>query len=43
MIKNKIIYLIITILSIISFSGIYAQNEELSLLGKIIYIDPGHQ
>ena len=42
MIKNKIIYLIITILSIISFSGIYAQNEELSLLGKIIYIDPGH-
>lgn len=42
MIKNKIIYLIITILSIISFSGIYAQNEEFSLLGKIIYIDPGH-
>lgn len=42
MLKNKIICLIITMISILSFNCIYAQNEEFSLLGKIIYIDPGH-
>ena len=42
MLKNKIICLIITMISILSFNCIYAQNEEFSLLGKVIYIDPGH-
>ena len=42
MLKYKIIILIMTIVSIFSFNNIYADNYELPLLGKVIYIDPGH-
>ncbi len=40
--KYKIIILFITIVSILSINIIDASNNELSLLGKVIYIDPGH-
>ena len=42
MIKFKIISLVIVILGIISFNKVYADNYSLPLLGKVIYIDPGH-
>lgn len=40
--KYKIISLFITIISILSINIINASNNELPLLGKVIYIDPGH-
>ncbi len=42
MLKFKIICLILTVISIIGLNGIYASNSEMPLLGKVIYIDPGH-
>ena len=40
--RYKVMTLLITILSILSINIIHASNNELSLLGKVIYIDPGH-
>ena len=40
--KFKIIIIICTIISILSISKVYAIINSYSLLGKTIYIDPGH-
>ncbi len=40
--KYKIIVLIIFIVLVFSFSKAYAHINDLPLLGKVIYIDPGH-
>ena len=40
--KYKVIVLILTILSILSINIIHASNNDLTLLGKVIYLDPGH-
>lgn len=40
--KLKIIIFICLILSIISISKVYAQISNYNLLGKTIYLDPGH-
>lgn len=42
MFKSKIYILIIFVLSICIFGMINTNAQELPLLGKIIYIDPGH-
>lgn len=42
MINNKIASLFISMICILSISIIKANNNDLSLLGKVIYIDPGH-
>ncbi len=42
MIKSKILSLMLVICFILSFSIIRAKTNELPLLGKVIYIDPGH-
>jgi len=40
--KFKIIIIICTFISIVSISKVYAIINSYTLLGKIIYIDPGH-
>lgn len=40
--RHKITVLMLTIISILSINIIKASNNDLSLLGKVIYIDPGH-
>lgn len=40
--KYKVIALILTILSILGINIIHASNNDLTLLGKVIYLDPGH-
>jgi N-acetylmuramoyl-L-alanine amidase len=40
--KFKIIIIICTLISILSISKVYAIVNSCSLLGKTIYIDPGH-
>lgn len=40
--KFKIIMIVCMLLSIISISKVYAEVFSYTLLGKIIYIDPGH-
>lgn len=40
--KYKLSFLLITILCILSINIIEASNNDLTLLGKVIYIDPGH-
>lgn len=42
MLKLKVFILFLTITSIFCISIGYADNSELPLLGKVIYIDPGH-
>lgn len=42
MFKYKLFVLILIITGIFCFKTIYADNNELSLIGKVIYIDPGH-
>ena len=42
MLKYKIYVLLIFLISLCSINYIYAKNNELLLLGKVIYIDPGH-
>lgn len=42
MLKYKIYVLILFLLTLGSINYIHAQNNELPLLGKVIYIDPGH-
>lgn len=42
MIKMKFFILFLSIISIFCINIGYADNNELSLLGKVIYIDPGH-
>ena len=42
MLKNKIMMLLVTIVGILSINIINASNNDLPLLGKVIYIDPGH-
>jgi hypothetical protein len=42
MFKYKIYILLIFLLTLISINVIKAKNNELSLLGKVIYLDPGH-
>lgn len=42
MIKMKFFILFLSIISIFCINIGYADNSELSLLGKVIYIDPGH-
>lgn len=42
MLKYKMGTLLILMIGIFSFSFVYAQNSEMPLLGKVIYIDPGH-
>lgn len=42
MLKLKVFILFLTITSIFCINISYADNSELSLLGKVIYIDPGH-
>ena len=40
--KYKLLMLTIFLISIFSLSKVYANNEERILLGKTIYLDPGH-
>ncbi len=40
--KNKILSLLLILISIMGFSTIYVKAKELPLNNKIIYIDPGH-
>lgn len=40
--KYKICVFLFLILGIIGFNYSYASNVSLPLLGKVIYIDPGH-
>lgn len=42
MLKYKIYVLILFLLTLGSINFIHAQNNELPLLGKVIYLDPGH-
>lgn len=42
MTKYKIYVLFLLIISFLSINYIIARNNELPLLGKVIYIDPGH-
>ena len=42
MIKNKTFSLMLVIICILSFNIIDAKTNDLPLLGKVIYIDPGH-
>lgn len=42
MFKYKIYVLILFLLTLGSINYIHAQNNELPLFGKVIYIDPGH-
>ncbi len=42
MLKLKVFILFLTITSIFCINIGYADNSELPLLGKVIYIDPGH-
>lgn len=42
MLKYKIYVLILFLLTLGSINYIHAQNNELPLFGKVIYIDPGH-
>lgn len=42
MLKYKLGTLFILMIGIFSFSFASAQNNEMPLLGKVIYIDPGH-
>lgn len=40
--KDKMLILILLFISIISISKVYAYINDYSLLGKVIYLDPGH-
>jgi len=40
--KYKLLILICTFISIFTISRVYANNTERTLLGKVIYLDPGH-
>ena len=40
--KYKLIIIISIFISILSISKVYAQILDYTLLGKTIYIDPGH-
>ncbi len=40
--KNKLLILLIFICSVCTFSFVSAKNNNLPLLGKVIYLDPGH-
>ncbi len=40
--KYKSIILIIFLISLFSLSQVHAKTNDLTLLGKIIYLDPGH-
>lgn len=42
MLKNKIMSLLVIMLGILSINIIKASNNDLTLLGKVIYLDPGH-
>lgn len=42
MLKYKLGTLLILMLGIFSFSFVSAQDQEFPLLGKVIYLDPGH-
>ncbi|MBE6138781.1 MAG: N-acetylmuramoyl-L-alanine amidase CwlD [Firmicutes bacterium] len=42
MFKYKIFMLFILIISLCTFSFVSANEKDFSLLGKVIYIDPGH-
>ena len=42
MIKYKFSFLFVFILLLCGFSFVSADNYNLDLLGKVIYIDPGH-
>lgn len=42
MLKYKISTLFILLIGLFSFSFVTAENTELPLLGKVIYVDPGH-
>lgn len=42
MIRYKVTILFILIIGICTFNFVKAGNEELPLLGQVIYIDPGH-
>ena len=42
MLKYKLSILFLLILSICQLSFVRANNSDLPLLGKVIYIDPGH-
>lgn len=40
--KSKFQILFFFLLSICTFSFVYAETNDISLLGKVIYLDPGH-
>ncbi len=42
MLKYKIGILFVFMMGIFSFYFVSAQDNEMPLLGKIVYIDPGH-
>ncbi len=42
MLKYKIYVLILLLIGIVSFNIVGAKTNELPLLGKVIYVDPGH-
>ena len=42
MLKYKLGTLFLLMIGIFSFSFASAQDNEMPLLGKVIYIDPGH-
>lgn len=40
--KFKCLIIIFVLITIFSISKIYAANNDYTLLGKTIYLDPGH-
>ena len=42
MLKYKICVLLLLLIGIISFNFVGAKSTDLVLIGKVIYIDPGH-
>ncbi len=42
MLKNKLFVLAIFLITICGMNYVNAEKSELPLLGKVIYLDPGH-